>query len=263
MNLTALAALPPLLERRAMEMDFSVAYLREYTPFRDDGAGVATAPLRTVHATVLSWLDTLVSAAAQRLRDQARAVRQALGRYAASDAASAAALDAAVPLAAHHGRLPTATADQAVGPDVFGTVWVAAPQLRDPPWYPPVGVRPPGEPAVGDVRHRIVVWMSDQGGPVGQLGTQLLQAQDVATEVLSGDWRGVRTSAYTYASMADALTVVGDDLTSTRLALGSVWTGHAALACATALGAGVADLEHVAGVLRWLSTVYDETGTDA
>src|SRR4051794_6034251 len=113
-DLAALATLPPVLERRAEEVDATARYLRRYATIADTGPLAAANPLREAHQRVLPAVVTATGECAESLLNRAAAIRAAVRTYATADDSSRLGLDALAVGPTHHGRLP-GTRDSGLG----------------------------------------------------------------------------------------------------------------------------------------------------
>jgi hypothetical protein len=267
-NARALAGLPSLLDRRAEELDSCAGYLRIEAVIADLGAAAATDPLRQAHQRMVTAAQSACAGHADVLRNRADGVRAALRNYATSDGLSAGALHTAAAgstgmprehaLSADHGQF-SGVADQRLGPEIFDSGWLVAEQLRFPP---NADTEYPSDPewtgplSPSHAQRWLLDRLDDFGGIAARFSHWADSRDDRSVSALAGDWRGCYTSAYAFASFADALHAVEEDLRATAHRVGRVWTGPAATDCATRLLGDADGVDGIGYPMIQLATVY-------
>ncbi len=272
-DLSTLAGLPALLERRGHELDYCRGYLLEHAGMVDAGPAAAVEELRIEHTRLVPVLAGALAGYAAGVRGRAAAVRAALARYATTDLNSAAALDAAVPLPAHHGRLAGtavggtgAAVESGHGGVLFADGWVAAGYLRFPPEFRISEVPAPTwtQPVTAlGVEQRILSWFAERNEMFAESAARLDQGVDRATIAISGDWAAVLTHAYAFDSMANAVAAIQQSITNAGVTLGQAWTGHAAAGCTIALNSDASRLGRLGWTLHALAQAYRPAGEAA
>jgi hypothetical protein len=261
-DLRALASLPPLLERRAAEVEAGAAYLGRYAVIQDTGRLAALDPLRQAHEDLLPHLGTALVGYADTLNGRAAAVRAAIRSYAECDQASRAALDALAGQAGHHGRLP-GPLDYSPGPRTFDDSWVVADYLAFPDTREEYPATPVPDSWLAPARHLVLRPLRGLGYPVSDRLTEVEARARRLARPLCGDWPGVHACVFSFDALGEALTAVAENLTGTAKALGRIWTGNAAATCATALVADSGRSRQISATLHDLSAAYRPAGQRA
>ena len=264
-NPAALAGLPVLLDRRARELDAASRYLLRHACLAPAHASAALHPLHAAQERVVDAVRDVLVHCAGTLSSQAAAVRAALARYADADAASAAALDRALPLPARHGTLPHSVYPGA-GPRAFPCDWVVAAELRFPPHFrvqQPVEVTSGNPFAALQTPHRVLRWLFAQHPMFDGLAAAEARGWIVPADLPAGDWPGCHAAAYCCERLGAALTAVGASLAGAARILGTVWTGHAAVACTSSLVSDADALHRIALAVTRLAPPYQRAANAA
>lgn len=262
-NLAALAGLPALLDRRAHELDTAGIYLVLHARVAGGHTSAALHPLHAVQVRVVAAVHRAVGECARALRAQGRAVRAAIARYATADSSSAAALDRAVPLPAHHGTLPDSV-DPGAGPSAFPCDFVG--ELRFPPDYgaeQPVEFSSANPFGAVSIPHQVMRWLSDQHLMFAGLAEAEERGWTTAADLPAGDWPGCYATAYCFERFSAALEAIDASLSLAARVLGTVWTGHAAAACTRSLVANAGAVHRIVLAVSPLAGPYHQAAADA
>lgn len=268
-NSTALTGLVQMLDRRWQDYESGRSYLKGNAHFSVLSAGVLNAIYGT-HQRIVNEIDAFLAAAAEGFAGPcSTAVAEANSLYRHSDRTAAARIDATVPAPSAAQPCPTAPAgaagagaagraDPTLGPEIFTdpvcpSVWYQKPpdHRSDHPYqfscFDAFSPSSWGREAIWKVT-----------GLAAKFGV-LDRPYDVlseAVEPLCGDWAGFLACADVYDNIAGAIDDTVSCVAAGEHAVGRVWTGNAADACAQDLGTFTADLNTAVAPLHQTAATY-------